>query len=282
MAAIRLTMTAEKGGVGKSTLSLNLAGYLAKAHDFRVLLVDTDSQANNSKFFLGAEAVDRLAPEQTTAAIFDPSVGADPGAMIQQSKFKGIDFVPASRHLAPFDLPEPHKLGTQQSAMSEFLEEASRAYQFIIFDTSPKLAILPTWSCLLASHFAATPLQMEDDSIQSIAGTDRIIRAAAERNHNLHFLGYIVNLIDKRWKWHERNERLLREAHGDRVFKTALPTLTAFAEARGFKQPITEYSSNGDALKLTKKLCHEMLSRMTDQISIRKTAKQQSQERKVA
>ena len=282
MAAIRLTMTAEKGGVGKSTLSLNLAGYLAKMHKFRVLLIDTDSQANNSKFFLGAKAVEELKLEQTIASVFDPSVAADPSIMIQKSKFEGIDFIPASRHLAPYDLPEPHKLGEKQLAMTDFLQEAGKDYQFIIFDTSPKLAILPTWSCLLASHFAATPLQMEDDSIQSIAGTDRVIRAACQRNGNLHFLGYIVNLIDKRWKWHERNERLLREVHGERVFKTALPTLTAFAEARGFKQPITEYATSGDAVKLTKQLCHEMLSRMTDEIAKRRTAKQQNAERKVA
>lgn len=274
MPAIRLTMTAEKGGVGKSMLSANLAGYLAKCHGFRVLMIDTDSQASNSKFFLGLEAVRTMAADQTIAAVFDPAVPSDPERMIHRTKFEGIDFIPSTRHLKPFDLAQPHLTGELQYAMREFLDEVGRDYHFVICDTSPSLEILPTWGCLLSSHFTITPLQMEDDSIQSIEGTDAVIRAAAERNLSLSFLGYVVNMIDRRRKWHERNERLLRQVHGDRVFKTALPNLTAFGEARGFKQPITEYASSGDALELTKELCQEMLTRMTRQVAARQNTNQ--------
>lgn len=261
MPAIGITLAAAKGGVGKSSLTLNLAGFLALEHGFKVLVVDTDSQSSSSNQFLPPETVDTLRTENSIAAIFDESCFADPATMIHKTPFEGIDFVPASPQLERFDLPEPHKTGELQFAMDKFVKDVGQAYQFVLFDTTPKMSVLPTWNCLLASHFAITPLVMEEDSIQSISGTDRIIRAAAERNHRLSFLGYVVNMLDKRTKWHAHNESLLRAVHGDRVFNTVVTNLTAFKEARGFRLPITAYPDAREAKKITVTLCKEILAR---------------------
>lgn len=276
MPAIRLSIAAAKGGVGKSTFAVNLAGYLSQEHKFKVLLIDTDSQSSTSQFFLSPEVVETLPTDRCAAAIYDQSMIAEPEKLIHQTRFAGLDFIPASERLEKFNLPEPHKTGELQIAMRNFLDEADRDYHFVIFDTPPLMASLQTWGCLLASHFAIAPLVMEDYSIQSIAKVDRMITAANELNSMLHFLGYVINIRDGRRSYQAHNEKKLRAVHGDRVFKTTISNLTAFTEAQGFRQPITEYAKSGDAVKITKAVSKEVLSRIEQLMT------NASNERKVA
>lgn len=276
MRACRIAITAAKGGVGKSTTAINLAHYLSTDQKCRVLLVDTDSQSSTSQFFLPPEVVDNLSTDQTVAAVYDPSLVAEPEKAIHKTPFDNLDFMPASDRLERFNLPEPHRTGELQLAMREFLDEAARPYDFVVFDTPPLMASLQTWGCLLASHFVLTPLVMESFAIQAIAKVDRMIAAAAEHNPELAFLGYVVNLRDKRRAIQTHNEEKLRAVHGERVLDTVVTNLTAFSEAQAFRQPITAYAKSGDAVKITRTLCREVCGRIHKQMTARQNRRDAS------
>lgn len=279
MRPLRIAITAAKGGVGKSTLAINMAGFLANEHNCRVLLIDTDSQSSTSQFFLPPEQVDCLPTERTTAAIYDEAFVADPEDVIHKTKFKNLDFIPASDRLEKFNLPEPQKAGDMQFALREFLGELGNEYQFIVMDTPPLMASLQTWGCLLATDFVLTPLVMESFSIQAIAKVDRMISAASQLNPKLSFLGYIVNLRNKQRSIQNANEATLRAVHGDRVLSNVVTNLTAYSEAQAMRQPITEYAKSGNAVAITQLLCTEILGRIQKQLETRNST---TSKRKVA
>lgn len=279
MPAITLTLCAKKGGVGKTSTAINIAAYLASEHKCRVLMIDTDSQSSLSQFFMKPEQVDALRKEQTTAAVFDDAADYDPQQMIHQTNIEGLFLTPASDHLERFNLPTPQQTGDLQFGLREFIKEVRDQFHFIIIDSPPQLSILPCWAALVAADFVLTPIVPELFSAQSIAGVDRLLAAAQEVNPKLHFLGYVVNLKDKRRAYHEANEQRLRAIHGERVLHTVVTNLTAFAEAQGLRQTITTYAKAGEAAKITKVLAKEIVGRIQKVMADRK---QTSDERRVA
>ncbi len=267
MSAICLTLCAKKGGVGKTSLAVNIAGYLSGELECRVLLIDTDSQASLSQFFMKPEKVDALRREETIAAVFDERCEINPGNMIHKTDIAGLYLVPASDYLADFNLPRPTEQGEKQKAIQRFVREVEDKFTFIIFDTPPHLDTLPTWASLIASDFVLTPIVPELFSAQSIAGVDRVLSTAREQNPRLHFLGYVVNMKQKRRSLHIVNEEKLRAIHGDRVLDHGITNLTGFAEAQAKRIPITAYDKAGDAATITKDLAREVVARIQKQIS---------------
>jgi chromosome partitioning protein len=275
MSAIRISLCAKKGGVGKTSLSVNVAGYLASEHKCRVLLIDTDSQSSLSQFFMKPQDVDMLRREETIAAAFDPNCDIDPEKMIHATNIEGLYLVPASDHLADFNLPRPEEQpDAMQTAIRSFLREVEKDFTFVIIDTAPQLQTLTTWASLVASDFVLSPIEPELFSAQSIAGTDRILSAAQERNRGLSFLGYIVNRKQKQRRMHASFEDRLRAIHGDRVLDQTVTNLTAFAEAQAKRVPITSYDASSDAALMMKNLSREIVGRIERHIN-RKNSQQQ-------
>ena len=268
MSAIRISLCAKKGGVGKTSLSVNIGGYLASEHKCRVLMIDTDSQSSLSQFFMKPQDVDMLRREETITAAFDPSCDIDPAKMIHETGIPGLSLVPASDHLADFNLPRPEEQPeVMQTAIRSFLKEVEADFTFVMIDTAPQLQTLTTWASLVASDFVLSPIEPELFSAQSIAGTDRILAAAQERNAGLHFLGYIVNRKNKQRNMHASFEERLRAIHGDRVLDQSVTNLTAFAEAQAKRVPITMYDQSSDAAQMMKNLSREIVGRIQRKIS---------------
>ena len=272
MSAICLTLCAKKGGVGKTSLTVNVAGYLADEHKCRVLLIDTDSQSSLSQFFMKPEQVDTLRSEETIAAVFDEKCEIDPAKMIHPTIIEGLYLVPASDHLSDYNLPRPAEQGEKQAAIRRFIKEVENKFQFIVLDTPPHLDTLPTWASLLASDFVLTPIVPELFSAQSIAGVDRVLSEAQEVNRALHFLGYIINMKQRRRKLHIDNEERLRKIHGDRVLDGVMTNLTGFAEAQAKRLPITSYDKAGDAAEITREVAREIVGRIQKEISKARTS----------
>jgi len=279
MSAIRIAFAAKKGGVGKSTCAINFAGYLAKQHKCRVLVVDTDSQSSSSQFFMKPEAVDALEKEQTIAAVFDSACEVNKSKIVHASHIENLYFAPASDHLKRHNLPSPEETGDMQFVLREFLDEVDRYFDFIVMDTPPLLETLPTWACLVAADYVLAPLNMEMFAVQAISGLQQNIDAARELNPSLHFLGYIVNRYDQRRSVHVSNQQRLRSIHGASVLKTVLTNLTAYTEAQMLRTPITHYAKAGDAAQHTTKLAREAVHRIQMHI---KDKQSKTDERKVA
>jgi chromosome partitioning protein len=252
---------AEKGGVGRTTITLNVAGWLVQQGK-SVLIVDTDPQASASHFFLGPAQVERLHKTQTIAALFDDTVEPDPERILRQTPFPGLWLAPASWLLKEHNLACPERSGPAQFALRDFLRDLAGRFDYMLIDTPPDIANLPSWTALLASQYVLTPVEPETFSSQSLIGVERrIVQAIQGGNPGLRFLGYIVNKRKTR-AFHAVNEQTLRQLYGSQVFTTVLKDLAQYAEAEGMQKPVTAYAPKTEAARLVGKLAEELLSRI--------------------
>ena len=257
-----ISFFAKKGGVGKTTLTLNLAGYLA-SKNYRVLLIDGDHQSSLSQGLLSPDIVERLARHETLAALFDEVHEPDPKAIIHETGCEGIWLAPASDLLQRHAHPEPTKCGALQFVFRDFITEVGRNVDFVLCDTPPDCANLLAWNCLMASNYIISPVSMETYSAQSVAGVTRKIEEAhANGNPNLQSLGYVVNLRNKRASLHIANEKTFRKIYGLQVFKTVIFDWIATPEAQHKKTHIFKYAPDSEAATVFGQFGDEILKRV--------------------
>lgn len=241
---ITLCMMSRKGGCGKTSLSIHLAGLWAM-EGLKVRLVDLDSQASLSQFFLGSEAVENLRPSETVEAVFG---GADPEAVERETRFERITLIPA--HL---------KLRVDRMAE---LNLRSRKADLTIVDTPPDLTNPMIRAALLTADFVVSPVDPEAFGAQSIVSVQQALHSVAIGfNPRLRLLGFVVNKRE-RLAVHGVVEDTLRRLHGDMIFGTTIPSLTAFKEAVLAGQPVTHYEEDSKAAVIIKTLAAEVFERI--------------------
>jgi chromosome partitioning protein len=262
MSPVAVALLAKKGGVGRTTLTINLAGALAR-EGFNVLVLDMESQASLSQFFLGPEAVEQLPKAATVAALFDDRLDADPRAIIRPTPCERVWLAPANEALAAHELPAPQGAGPLQFALRDFLAEAGGAYDFALIDTPPYIYGLLAWSSLLASRYVLTPLHPETFSAQALVGVQRLIdQAIGQGNPRLELLGYVINLKEAKPVLHRLTEARVRQLHRQQVFETVIPKAQAYSDAIPYQKPVTDHQPRSAAAKAMQKLARELLARM--------------------
>ena len=149
-----ITVINLKGGVGKTHASWLLAA-VCEERKQRVLLVDTDMQANLTSSF-----VDEGQREPGVEALFDPAQDADPSTLIRKSVFPQIDIIPANTRLARFDLADRHLWEKTELHLSlvEPVSTLRSSYDFILFDCPPRLSVV-SFAALCASDYVVIPLE---------------------------------------------------------------------------------------------------------------------------
>ncbi|MEM7372063.1 MAG: ParA family protein [Bacteroidota bacterium] len=237
-----------KGGVGKTTTSVNLSAGLARA-GYKVLLIDLDPQANAS-FSLGLKKQDRT--------IFQVLAYQDDiRKMIQE--VDDFDLVPSSVHLAGFE--KNNEVG-KEFILQESLESVTELYDYIVIDCPPSLGAL-TISALTASEFVVIALQPESLALQGMADFIRILRTVKTRmNQQLELLGIVITQYDSRKVLHRDVMELAQERYGEAIFKTNIRGNVALAECQSMGQHIFAYdeSCNGavDYMNLTKEVVRRL------------------------
>ena len=241
-----ISLSNQKGGVGKTTLAFNLAHLLSE--EFKILAVDLDPQGNLSLAF-GVEK-----EENRALAIFERSPKIDPIPISEQ-----IDLVPSNIELSRV---ESNVTLSTYGKLKNALREARGNYDFIIIDCPPSLGVF-TLSAFMASDFVLVPIT---PALFSLAGTRDLIDTVYMikqdgYNPSIEMLGFVLNMVD-RTTVARSVEGMLRENFGDKVFRTFIPRTVRVEEAVHQSKPVHVCFPNHKAAFAFRSLKEELLERL--------------------
>lgn len=244
----------QKGGVGKTTTTINLAAALAE-HGHRILVVDLDPQGNASTG-LGIDMENR---EFTAYELLLEDV--DLQNVILKTSTENLSIIPATVDLSSADLDlianEKRSFllhdALRQTQMDDF------RFDYILIDCPPSLNLL-TVNAMIAAHSVLVPLQSEFFALEGLSQlmlTIREIRQAG--NRNLRIEGVVLTMYDRRNNLSLQVEQDARANLGDVVFKTVIPRNVRVSEAPSFAVPVLAYDSLSKGAEAYRALAAEII-----------------------
>lgn len=246
----------QKGGVGKTTTSVNLAACLA-ALGKRILLIDIDPQANATSG-VGLEKVEG-------ASAYRPLLGEGVLAeKIQTTAFERLDIIPSEPDMCGAELEisrlENHLMRFQMAVGP--IRDSDR-YDLILVDCPPALGVL-TLNVFAASDWLVVPLQAEYYALEGVSMMTRILGQLRESgvNPRLELLGVVMTMFDGRTKLSQQVVGEVRNHFGDLMFETVIPRTTRLAEAPSFGKPIIHYDKYSAGAAAYEVLAQEVLGRL--------------------
>lgn len=249
-AARILALANQKGGVAKTTTTLNLGVALAEL-DRRVLLVDLDPQSNLSM----SQGVDIDDLERT---MYDVLVnGAPLDEMIQRRE---VELAPAGIELAGAELALSAMFGRER-ALERALAPVRERYDYILLDTPPSLGLL-TINAMVASDGVIVPVQCEYLSLRGLAQLrDTLAQVREHLNPRVRIAGILPTMFDSRTVHCREAITLLEENFGDLVFRTRIGKTIRFAEAPVQGTSMIEYEPKSQASRWYRQLAAEVVAR---------------------
>lgn len=248
-----ISIVNQKGGVGKTTTTVNLATALA-AVGKKVLLIDFDPQGNASTG-LGVDAEKR---EITSYDLILNDLA--PEEAIQSTTIPNLDVIPATIDLSGAEI-EMVSLVAREFRLKNALENHAGRYDFILIDCPPSLGLL-TLNALVASHSVMIPLQCEFYALEGLSHLMRTVQLVqANLNTGLDIQGIVLTMYDKRNKFTEQIENDVRGYFGEQVYKAVIPRNVRISEAPSHGKPAIIYDMNCTGSKAYIALAAEMLKR---------------------
>lgn len=247
----------QKGGVGKTTTSVNLAACLA-ALGQRILLFDLDPQAN---------ATSGVGLEKTEgASAYRVLLGE--GQLLEKIKpsaFERLSVIPSEVDLCAADVQiarMDNHLHRLNAALQPVVD--SGRFDVVVIDCPPSLGIL-TLNAFAASHGILVPLQCEYYALEGISMMTRVLDQLRQAGVNAHLeiFGVVMTMFDGRTKLSNEVVGEVRSLLGAKVFETVIPRTTRLAEAPGFGQPIIYYDKYSHGAAAYELLAQEVLARLT-------------------
>ena len=254
-----ISLVNQKGGVGKTTSSINLAASLGVLKK-RVLLVDLDPQGNTTTG-IGINKAD------IGKSVYDLLIdNASLKETIVKNKFKNLYVLPATINLAGADIELMEKSRTEPGfvkggQLKKHLDMAKDMFDFIIIDCPPSLGILTT-NALTASDSVIIPVQCEFFALEGIMQLLSTIRLAQKSlNPSLDIEGVLLTMYDNRTNLGQEVVEEIKSYFKERVYDTIIPRLVRLSEAPSHGKPILAYDPHSRGTEAYLNLAKEVIER---------------------
>jgi chromosome partitioning protein len=248
-----IAMCNQKGGVGKTTTSINMSAALAE-YGRKVLLIDFDPQGALSAG-LGINAHDAI-------TIYDLMLDRtiDPNTAIQHTKNPNLDVIAANIELSAAEMKLVNEIA-REHILAKILKQVAADYDAIIIDCQPSLGLL-TVNSLTAAHGVIIPLATEFFALRGVAILEDIIGKVKEGlNPALQLDGILATMVDSRTLHSKEVLDRLKEAFGEKLFKSVVHRTVKFPDATVAQEPITAFAPSSDAAEVYRSVAKELVAR---------------------
>jgi chromosome partitioning protein len=248
-----IAMCNQKGGVGKTTTTINLAAALAE-YGRKILVVDFDPQ--------GALSVNLDADYQDATTIYDLLMDStlDPVAAIQKTSIENLDIIPANIDLSAAEMNLVTEMGRER-VLDGILKKVKNDYDIIFIDCQPSLGLL-TVNALTAAHGVLIPMATEFFALRGVALLVQTIdKVKARTNPSLELDGLIPTMHDARTLHAREVLARLQEAFPTLVFDTAIARTVKFPDATVARKPITQFAPTSVAAESYRRVARELVKR---------------------
>ena len=242
----------QKGGVGKTTTTVNLAAAVA-ATGRRTLVIDADAQAN---------ATSALGIQTPGQYLYDILLGqASVEDCIVSSAWSDLDVVPSSMDLVAAEM-ELALMPNREYVMRQALADVSDRYELVMIDCGPSLGLM-TLNVLAASDAVIAPVQCEYLALEGLSALLETIRRVQMHVHpGLHMLGVVATMYDGRTRLSQEVTAQLK-SHISSTFDTIVPRSIRLSEAPSHQRPIIDYAPRSRGAEAYRELAEELLVRLS-------------------
>lgn len=240
----------QKGGVGKTTTSVNISAILAKKGR-KVILVDGDPQGNATSGL----GVDKNAEN----SLYDILVNeVDINETLQDTCIKNLKVCPSNVNLAGAEV-ELVNLMSREQRLKEKLDEVKDDYDYIIIDCPPSLGLI-TLNAFTAADSVLIPVQCEYYALEGLGQLINTINLVKKHlNKNLAIEGAVLTMYDMRTNLSNQVVREVKRYFDDKVYKTVIPRNIKLSEAPSYGMPITIYDATSKGARCYEKLAREIV-----------------------
>lgn len=243
----------QKGGVGKTTTSVNLAACVAAAGR-RVLLIDADPQGNATSGL----GLDKNAIEHSVYDVFINEYGID--EVVQRTMLDTLWFVPSNIQLAGAEV-ELVTMMAREQVLKNALRPARDAYDYIFIDCPPSLGLL-TLNALNAADTLLVPIQCEFYALEGLSQLMSTVRLVRKNlNPALDVEGVVLTMFDSRTNLSVQVVEEVRKFFRNKVYQTIIPRSVRLSEAPSFGLPVIRYAPRSSGAAAYTALANELLKR---------------------